>query len=410
MRGVFSLAQELRAIRNGGKHLGTEPVDTPEAQSPERPWQADIDRLQQTMREVLRAVASLSGVELPGLVSDGHQKPGVMRPQLDIKTLKDRIRDDLEAYSSATAAEMAQRAEEQSRTALEKIQNATGNRIEHAVGEFREELRRRLASEEADVGVDVAKQSRERVVELVQTRTDEFARWVWLTCKGTETPIPVQIAKLLEPHVEETTARFIKSSRQRFHDALGEQERFSQDMLQGMQASFRSQINTLVQDGRQACEQNRDDAIGQIREVACTARELLSQDVAGFTERLRELGQGLTALGEKHIAASEEQLSTKSQTILEALETRIQQVTSAQLEEIHRLTQEFQNEAASQYESQLRDVLEASFQHSLEAYRQELARCTETALEEQRQAIRNSISDLQGRLERSAQILRGEIA
>src|SRR5512146_2832006 len=117
MKGLLSLDQELRAIRKPKGQESTArsnrsagPIET------ERPWQAEIDRVQQTMQEVLRAVAGFSGVELPGLPSSARdgQAPS---PTLDIKTLKDRFRNDLEGFSIKTTEELAKRAREQSRAA-----------------------------------------------------------------------------------------------------------------------------------------------------------------------------------------------------------------------------------------------------------------------------------------------------
>ena len=139
----MSIAEELRAIRGGIRWNRAETPQTPENPGGERPWQTDIDRVQQTLQEVLQAITRLSGVELQGTGGDS-QDAGGSTPPLDSKTLKDRIRKDLEAFSIKTAGEMVKQAEEQTRAALEAIQNEVGSQIEQVSGEFREKLQGRL--------------------------------------------------------------------------------------------------------------------------------------------------------------------------------------------------------------------------------------------------------------------------
>jgi len=466
MKGLFSLAQELRVIRNGGKNSGTILGSAHETQEVQRPWQEDFDRLRQTMQQVLLAVASLSGVELPDRAHDDPRELGAMSVQLDVKTLKDRIRDDLEAFSKASAVEMAKRAEEESRAALETIQDQVRTRVDQIASESMEALRGRIESEKVEI--DLSKQAKDRVTKLIEARTDEFARWVWLLCEGTGTPIPAQLERLLKPYAEEVTDKLAIFSRERLRDLLIEQEQLSRDTIQGIQASFQNQINGIVQEARRTGEQDRDEAIGQIREAAHSQREMMSQDAAGITESLRGLGQELTALKEKHIAAFEEQFSNLGRATLQTFETKIKETADSQLRESSKMLQEFQGKAAAECESQLKEVveghyaasldriqegtmraaasvaaevktvsdqvlqelsekvnysasrlkeeavqttsrIESSFKNSLEAYRCEVAQCTEAAIEEQRQAISKSVSALHRRLEHSAQILRDEI-
>ena len=585
MKGPISLAQELRAIRNGN-HLAAL-KDAPEPGESERPWQADIDRLQQTLHEVLQAVSHLSGVELQAVGRD-PQSAGESLPQIDCRTLKDRIRNDLEAFSVTTAATMARQAEEQARTALGAIQNEVQGRIDQIAGEFQEKLQSRVQPEQLET--DLAQQSKDRVAELVQAQTDEFARWVWLTCKGTGTPIPVQVEKLLEPYAEEASARFAGSFRQRVQDLLAEQERLAQESLQGTADSLKSQVSMIEQASLQACEQNADAATKQsidrlnaaaneaaksfegriggeieaslgrfqtrleamvatsreglrraqdlqaegfsrkLEEMASTvqekrvseiagrveqtaadviessvqhlhqqaadslehsreelksflqiqmqevreramglgrsAHESLARDASKLAEGLRGLDRELAAIEKKHIAASEEQLSTLIQGTMESLTGRIRQIADTQMEEINRFVRESQDKAASQYESQLREAteghynnllerihkeaeeagakvaaevratsesvmqelsskvnasaavlreeaaqatsrIESSVKNSLETYRQQLAQITDTGLEQERHAITGGMADLHSRLRQAAELLAG---
>src|SRR5579884_2045205 len=165
MKGMLSLEQELRATRlAGGQRKSKSPSQPPEPMETERPWQRDIDQLQQTMREV----ATFSGVELPGL-PPGLQNDTAPLPRLDIKTLKDRFRNDLEGFSIKTMEELTKRAREQTRAALEAVQNEIAGRIEQIAAELREQLQ-----------------------------------------------LPAQMEKLLGPSVQEAAARLEKSLSQKF--------------------------------------------------------------------------------------------------------------------------------------------------------------------------------------------------
>lgn len=336
MKASLSLAQELRSIRNRNGHKSG-PEEVPE----EHRWQAEIEGVQQTLREVLQALARLSGVELPGN-EVSPRDPGALVPHFDVKTLKDRIRGDLQAFSSAAATEMAKHAEEQSRTAIAAVQEDMHNRIEQAAGEFREELQGRLDAEQNQI--EFHKQTRERVVELVQTQTDEFARWVWAICKGTETPVPVQIAKLLEPYAEEATARFRETFRQGVHDLVAEEERRAQERFQAMLSSFEEHVSALTKNAQQISERS-SEAASKLSTLSAAAYD----ETKNFESKLREEAEALLA------------------------------------------------GAACR--------LESSVESSLEQCRQRLAQLTASSLDEERKAITETVSDLYGRLKQAAALL-----
>ena len=312
MRGPLSLADELRAIR-GGINLKGGPGRPPEPAKIDRPWQADIDRLQKSLQEVLRAISRVSGVELPQPVPDSKGFSDSIS-RLDCTTLKDRIRNELEAFSVTTVSEMAKTAEQQARAALAEIQKEMGAQIERAATEYKEKLLERAGLDQ--LAVEVSKQSRERVVQLVQAQTDEFARWVWMTCKGTETPIPVQIEKMLEPYVEEVTARFTGTIQQRIQELLGEQEQLFQKKLQETVASLEAHISTLEQASHQICERNADS----VTRTAVERLEAAADDAARkFEQGIRErVGNSLveveTRLDETAAALEERLQNTADQT------------------------------------------------------------------------------------------------
>jgi hypothetical protein len=254
----------------------------PETKEGERPWQEDIDRLQQTLQEVLQTISRLSGVELTPAETD-PQSGDNSTPQLDCKTLKDRIRTDLEAFAATTASEMARQAERQTRVALAAIHNEATGQVDQVARELREKLHGQFEPGHFEIGI--TQQTQDRIAELVQRRTDEFARWVWLMCKGTGTPIPIQIEKLLEPYVQEATDRFTEAFRLRFHNQLAEQEQMAQRRLQGTLSSIEGQMNALEQAARNICEQSADSAT----KLSSDRMNVIAEEAAKhFQDRIRE--------------------------------------------------------------------------------------------------------------------------
>ncbi len=203
----------------------------------------------------MRVISQFSGVDLPEGAALSPGEVGFVS-RLDCTTLKERIRTDLEAFSVTTVSEMSKQGEEQVRAALAAIQSKMTDQIEQVVGEYRLKLREKVEPQELEINVE--KQSQERVAELVRAQTDEFARWVWLTCKGTGTPIPLQIEKLLEPYVEEATALVTGSVHQKIQDLLADQEKLVEEHFQGTADSLQNQIVSLEQAAQQICEKNAD--------------------------------------------------------------------------------------------------------------------------------------------------------
>lgn len=273
--------------------------------------------MEQTLQEALRVISRFSGVELPEEIDASPGGEGSVS-RLDCTTLKERIRNDLQAFSVTTASEMAKQAEEQARAALAAVQSEMSGRIEQVVGEYRLKLKEEIAPQEIDI--NVTRQSQDRVAELVRAQTDEFARWVWLTCKGTGTPIPMQIEKLLEPYVQEATALVTGSIQQKIQELLADQEKLVEDHFQGTADSLQSQIASLEQAAQQICEKNADSVTK------------LS------TEKLH-------AVADDAAKSFEGQIQEKLEGALSGVQTRLDETTSALLE---RLRQE-QDERAQDF-------------------------------------------------------------
>ncbi len=261
--------------------------------------------MQNTLQEVLQAVSQFSGVDLPGASPtspDGADSP----PRLDVSTLKDRIRNDLETYSVSTAAELSKRAEEKTRAALGALENELNDQIERVAGGLREKLQGRAGTEQA--GVELAQQSKDRVAHLIQAQTDEFARWVWQTCKGTEAPTPPQIQKMLEPYVEEATADFGASFQQKVQDLIAEQVQVVRERFQEAAESAQSQIGSLQQASLQVCEQNADTVVKQSTDKLNFAAD---EALTGLQSRMGHEVEGAlarfqTQMGETSAAAQTE--------------------------------------------------------------------------------------------------------
>lgn len=251
----------------------------------ERPWQEDIDQLQRMLQEVLQAVSRLSGVELPGSTSD-RKSPGNTSPQLDCKTLKERILTDLETFSDATADELAKRTERQARVALAAIHREADGQVERVARELREKLQEQLQPEHLDIGI--TQQTRDRVAELVERRTEEFARWTWVMCKGTGAPIPVQIQNLLEPYVEGATKEFTESFRRQFQEEIARHEQSARQRLQAVLSSLEGKVISLEQSAQDVCEQTAGSAFRMSEERLAAAAGEAAQNFEGRIRLLME--------------------------------------------------------------------------------------------------------------------------
>lgn len=529
MRESVSLAQELRAIRNGGK---TEMIFKKKGEfgHPDRPWQEDIDRLEQTLQEVLRSVAQLAGVELPGAPAAAQGNGDSQQLQLNKETLKDRIRNDLEAYSVKTAVEVAKKAEEQTRAALGGLETEVSGQIDRMAREFREKFVQ--LSDTGEIEAGITQHMRDRVADLVHSKTDEFARWVWLTCQGTGTPIPEQLQKMLEPYVQEAAAQSSESLRQQVearlaesqsqaqqgfesalksfqdrvaaaeHGALETWERNSdsvaqhlserinataeesakkfegriggeiesatgrfQSRLEEMSAGARealqrqeeaqaegfsrrlgeatnaaqekqiseitgriehtaadiieSSVQHLHQQAEDAVDHSKEELKGfldgqmdevrqQIMETVRSVHESLSEDTARVSATLGGLDQELAAIRDRHIASSEEQLSTVIQETLGSLTSSIRQIADTQLGEMKRSMRDFQSHAASEYASQLKGVTEGHYQNLLERFQKEAGEAGSRVAEEVRATSETVMQDLSDKLNASVSVLREE--
>jgi hypothetical protein len=271
MKGSLTLDQELRATRlSKGQKNATRPDHRPDPRENDQPWQLEIDRMQQTMREVLRAVAGLSGVELPGL-PPGLQDDAVPQPRLDIKTLKDRFRNELEGFSIKTTEELTRRAKEQTRAALDAVQNEVlDGRIEQVAAELRERFQS-----------------------------------------------PAQIEKFVEPCVAEAAASLEKSLTQKIERLLAEQQQLAEAKLQGALSSVRAQVNTQV-----------DAEFREVLQLPAQIEKLVEPCVAKAAARLEE---SLSQKVERQFAGQQQLVQDSLQGTLSSVQSRISTQIAAEL-------------------------------------------------------------------------------
>ena len=283
------------------------------------------------MRELLRAVAGLSGVELPGLppgLLDNEANP----PRLDIRSLKDRICNDLEGFSIKTTEDLTKRAREQAHAALDGIQNEVGDSIEQVAAEFRENLH-----------------------------------------------LPAQIEKLLVPCVEDAEARLERLIAQKFEHLVAQHEQLVQEKLQGTLSSVHAQISALEQTVQQVRElqseaaaqpsaeqPNAVEVAGRIDQLAAEFRERL-QDPAQIEKLLVPCVEDAEARLERLIAQKFEHLVAQhEQLVQEKLQGTLSSVHAqiSALEQTVQQVRQLQSEAAAQPSAEQPNAVE-QFEHLL---------------------------------------------
>jgi len=274
--------------------------------------------VQQTLREVLRAIASFSGVEIPGLPA-GLQDDSAPGPKLSITTLKDRLRNDLEGFSLKTCEELAKRAREQTRAALDTIQNEVGSHIEQAAAELRKELQ-----------------------------------------------LPAQVDKLLQPCMEESEARLEKSVSQKFEQLIAGQQQLIQDSLQSALGSIQSQMSALEQSVRQVRELKADSA-------AQSSAELNSKIDHQLAEQQRAIHERIQAA----VSAIQAQMSALEQSVQQVRELKADSAAQSsaelnskidhQLAEQQRLIQEKLQIAVASIQSQMSALVTAELRNQSQA-------------------------------------------
>jgi hypothetical protein len=273
MKGSGSLTEQLGTIRDALSDRFL--LNAPSQQDVSRhAWEEEVAKLRERLDEVIRAVYRLSGVKLPG--SNGHDPGnGNHLALLEGETLKDRIRDDLESFSLKTAADLIRDAEEHARNSMGVLQKDFKTGVELLARELRASLRDQFRPEAVEV--DLSQETRDRVAEMVERQTDEFARWVWLNCKGKGKPIASEIEFFLEPYAQEVSGKVLGSFRQQVQDMVAEQGELFEESRHKRESLIGGELESLQQAARLVCEQNTESAISSSTErLKSAADELLN--------------------------------------------------------------------------------------------------------------------------------------
>lgn len=285
MNTPLSLVQELRGIRGGQKHSQAD-VEAllSEIHEARREWQEQVDQAQHLLRELLSAISELSGVELPGISID-PQKDGDGALRLGFKTLKDRIRNELEAFASTSANEVSKQFEGRSQIVLDPLEKEMSARMDNLADEFRGKLEQRLRSEQDEV----ADQAKLRIEEMLQSKMGEFAEWIKLMTDGSSSSVQASVEKALELHLAEVKGRLKASLQQELGMVLVEMERTGQNRLEGIQKEVQSMMNDLPERARQACSASTDQAMKDLnRHLGSARQEFASQFEAGARAQAEE--------------------------------------------------------------------------------------------------------------------------
>jgi chemotaxis protein histidine kinase CheA len=257
MNTPLSLVQELRGIRGGQKHSHSDLEGLlSEIREARREWQEQVDQAQNLLHNLLGSVAELCGVELPGMAG-GEGKGGDSSLRLGFKTLKDRIRNELEGYASTSAADVAKQIQGQSAVVLEPLEKELNARMDNLAEEFREKLKVRLAQEQDQV----AEQARARTEEMLQGKMNDFAEWIRLMTEGSVSSIPAEVQKSLEPHVEQVKDRLKNAFQQQLSMVAMESERTLQTKVEAIKTEVQSLVGGLSDQARQACSMSTQQAM-----------------------------------------------------------------------------------------------------------------------------------------------------
>lgn len=257
MNTPLSLVQELRGIRGGQKHSQSDLEGLlNEIREARREWQEQVDQAQNLLRELMASVAELAGVELPGVAADA-KKGGDGSLRLGFKTLKDRIRNELEGFASTSAADVAKQVHGKSAVVLEPLEKEMNARMDNLADEFRAKLKARLEKEQDEV----ANQAKVRTEEMLQGKMNDFAEWIKLMTEGSVSSVPAEVQKSLEPHVEQVKDRLKSTFQQHLNMVVMESERAVQSRVEAIKGEVQSLVAGLSDQAKLACSQSTEQAM-----------------------------------------------------------------------------------------------------------------------------------------------------
>jgi hypothetical protein len=376
MNTPLSLVQELRGIRGGQKHNHNDLESLlSEIQEARREWQEQVDQAQRLLRELMGAVAELSGVSLPGVSLDA-QKDGDGSLRIGFKTLKDRIKNELEGFASTSAAEISKNVHGKSQTVLDPLEKEMNTRLDNLANEFREKLQARLESEQNEV----ANQAKLRVEETLQGKMNEFAEWIKLMTEGTMSSVPAEVQKSLQPHVEEVKERLKTSFQQHLNMVLMELERTAQHKVEGIQNEMKAVMAGLSEQARQTCSQSAEQAMKDLNNRLGTA----AQDCT------RQFEAGSKAYTEENLGQFKAQLSAFSAASKEEFRSYADSHVDGFKERLRSTSQELQQKSAQEIASNVQKASQDALNASIAQVQQRLGE----ALEHSKNELRNTMGSM----------------
>jgi hypothetical protein len=365
MNSPLSLVQELRGIRGGPKQMQSDLEGLlSQIEEARREWQAEMDQAQQIFRDLLATISELSGVGLPAMAID-DRRAGNGSLRIGFKTLKDRIRNDLEAFSSTAAAEVGKRAHEQGQTILEPLQKEMDERLDSLAEAFRAKLEERLAS-----GQDtIAEQAKGHIEKIMQDKMGEFGEWINLMSEAATSSVPEKVERAVQPHIQEVTDRLKGSFQQQLHFVLHDQEKSLQEKSREFEAEIKTHIGKLAEEVRQSSQQSADLAVKSFTErldgvTDEAAKKLESKAEAGVERNLshfrQRLGELSASAGDGLRAFTDQQAETLRQKLQEAARELQQKSTSDISNNIDKITKDALEMSLEHLRTQLGAALESS--------------------------------------------------
>lgn len=381
MNSPLSLVQELRGIRGGPKQMNADLESLlSQIEEARREWQTEMDQAQQIFRDLLTTISELSGVDLPTLAIEG-QKGGTPSLRIGFKTLKDRIRNDLEAFSTSAATEVGKRAHEQGHTLLEPLEKEMSERLDHLAEEFRAKVEARMAAGQDDVD----KLARSQAEQVVQAKMQEFAQWLNLMSEGAVSSVPEKVERAVEPQIREVSERLRASFQQQLQFVLHDQEKVSKEKVQELQEELRAQMVKLADEARQSSQQVADNAI-----------KSFSDRLGGVTdEAAQNFDSRIDGGVERSLSHFRQKMSELSATTGDGLRAFADQQSEAMTEKLQKAAEELQGKAAEGLAGNIDKITQEALASSLQHLRGQLDTALETSKGELRTAMQGLMEDVQ---------------
>lgn len=358
MNTPLSLVQELRGIRGGQKHSQSDLEGLlSEIREARREWQEQVDQAQNLLQGLLASVAELSGVEIPG-IAGGDKQGGNASLRLGFKTLKDRIKNDLEGFASTSAVEVAKNAHGQSAIVLEPLEKEISARMDKLAEEFRGKLQARLEQEQAKL----AEQVKIRAEEVLQGKMNDFAEWIKLMTEGTVSSVPAEVQKSLEPHVEQVKERLKNTFQQQLNMVVIESDRTVQSKVEAIKNELHSLTAGLTDQARLAYSQSTENAMKDFN-------NRLSLAVQESARQFEATSRSRTDENINSIKSRMESLSTASKTEFQAY---VDSQVNGFKEKLAIAAQELQKKSAAEIGNKVQRASEDALRMSLGQVKQRL--------------------------------------